>query len=113
MYANKVNGKSFAGEFLGGNLQFYTITTAVDITGASPASQAALDKLVEVISLNGQPVIFGAAVSSNGSFTLHFANEHTNAWGSDATALVAAIKQHAPVQFGADSTLAASFVETL
>lgn len=108
---NKVNGKVFAGEFLSGNLQFYSITTAVDISGAAPASQAALDKLVEVISLNGQPVILGAPTGT-GPYVLHFAVEHTNAWESNA-ALVAAIKAHAPVQFAADSTLAVSISQNI
>jgi hypothetical protein len=104
MYANKVNGKVFAGDFLGANLQFYAVTTSVDITGASAQSQAALDKLVEVISLNGQPVIMGAPTGT-GPYVLRFAVEHTNAWGDNA-ALVAAIKQHAPVEFGASTTTA-------
>ncbi|RYD64233.1 MAG: hypothetical protein EOP83_10280 [Verrucomicrobiaceae bacterium] len=105
MYANKVNGKVFAGDFLGANLQFYAVTTSVDITGASASSQAALDKLVEVISLNGQPVIMGAPTGT-GPYVLRFAVEHTNAW-EDSAELVAAIKTHAPVQFAASTTTAA------
>jgi hypothetical protein len=111
MYDNKVNGKAFAGEFLTGNLQFYSVSTAVDISGASALSQAALDKLVEVISLNGQPVIMGAPVRAGSVYTLKFAVEHTGSWGSDA-ALVAAIKAHGPM-FAADTTLAAVIGETL
>lgn len=110
MYENKTNGKVFAGDFLGANLQFYAITTSVDITGASAQSQAALDKLVEVISLNGQPVIMGAPTGT-GPYVLRFAVEHTNAW-EDASKLVESIKKHAPVQFGA-STTSAAIGETL
>lgn len=106
MYANKVNGKVSAGEFLGGNLQFYTLTTSVDIKNG----QAALDKLVEVISLNGQPVILGA-VTGTGPYSMVFAIEHTNAWG-DAATLVASLKANAPVEFGA-STTTVTIVETL
>lgn len=111
MYENKINGKVFAGEFLTGNLQFYSVSTTVDIRGTTPASQAALDKLVEVISLNGQPVLLGG-VSGTGPYVLRFAVEHTGAWESNA-ALVAAIKQHAPAQFASDSALAATIGETL
>jgi hypothetical protein len=111
MYANKVNGHALAGEHLTGNIQFYSITTSVDITGAAPASAAALDKLVEVISLNGQPIIMGAPVASGGNFVLKFAIEHTGAWSS-ADVLTAAIKAHGPM-FAADSALAAVIGETL
>jgi hypothetical protein len=111
MYENKINGHVAAGEHLTGNLQFYSVSTAVDISGAAALSQAALDKLVEVISLNGQPVIMGAPVKSGSTYTLKFAVEHTGAW-VDSAALVAAIKAHAPM-FAADATLAAVIGETL
>jgi hypothetical protein len=107
MYANKVNGKVFSGEFLTGNIQFYAVTTAIDISGEDAASQAALDKLVEVISLNGQPIIMGRPVGG----VFKFAIEHQGSWES-AAELVAQIKAHAPM-FAADSTLAATIGETL
>lgn len=106
MYSNKVNGKSFAGEFLGGNLQFYTLTTTVDIKTV----QANLDKVVEVISLNGQPVLLGG-VGGTGPYTMIFAIEHTNAWATGAD-LVNALVQHAPVAF-AGATTTVTVAETL
>lgn len=111
MYENKINGKAFAGEFLGGNLQFYTLTTAVDLRGTTPASQANLDKVIEVISLNGQPVLLGGVLGT-GPYTLVFANEHTNAWGTDGSTLVAELKKHVDALKN-DGTLAVSFKETL
>lgn len=96
MYENKVHGKVFAGEFLTGNLQFYSIATATDITGASPTSQKALDKVVEVISLNGQPVIMGAPVLDGGDYVFKFAIEHVGAWGSNSV-LEAALLAHAGI----------------
>jgi hypothetical protein len=63
-----------AGEHLTGNLDFFTVETATDLTAA-----ANLNKMVETISLNGQPVIMGA-VTGTGPYTLKFANEHTAAW---------------------------------
>lgn len=111
MYELKVNGKAFAGEFLGANLQFYTLTTAVDLRGATPTSQANLDKVIEVISLNGQPVLLGG-VGGTGPYVMVFAIEHTNAWGMDGTALVAALKANVDALKN-DSTLTVTFKETL
>lgn len=85
----KVNGRVFAGEFLGGNLQFYTLTTAVnilprDVVNGDQASQDRMDKVVEIISLRGQPIIMGAPVregsSPNFTYVFKFALEHTGAW---------------------------------
>ena len=88
MYERKVNGKAKAGEFLTGNLDFITISTSGD---GENNLVAKLDKVVEVISLNGQPIIMGTATET----ALKFANEHTEAW-SKAT-LEAALLDHAKV----------------
>ncbi|RYD60678.1 MAG: hypothetical protein EOP83_18850 [Verrucomicrobiaceae bacterium] len=111
MYANKINGKAFAGEFLGTNLQFYTLTTGVNIKGETPESQAVLDKVIEVISLNGQPVILGTP-NGTGPYTMMFANEHTNAWGLDGSDLVAKLKLHVDALKN-DNALAVTFREFL
>ena len=80
-----------AGQHLTGNLDFYTVTTSVDLTVA-----ANLDKIVETFALRGQPVIMGSAVFANAVSTLKFANEHIGAWkdnsGNDmlANTLIAA-----------------------
>lgn len=92
MYERKVNGKAKAGEFLTGNLDFITIATS-GANGAGGVNNLAekLDKVVEVISLNGQPIIMGTATAS----ALKFANEHTEAWTK--AALEAALLAHAGV----------------
>lgn len=93
----KVNGTSFAGQFLTGGLNFYKVRTVLDIrpTGViSDASQKRLDKLVEAISTRAQPVILSAVTSASETspadlpgatgaqtvYTLSFAIEHNMAW---------------------------------
>ena len=89
MYENKKHGKAKAGEFLTGNLDFITIATS----GSDAANDLAakLDKVVEVISLRGQPIIMGTATANS----LKFANEHTEAWNK--ADLEAALLAHAKV----------------
>lgn len=91
----KVNGTSFAGQFLTGGLNFYKVRTTLDIraTGViGDASQKRLDKLVETISTRAQPVILSAVTSAVEAaptdlvgtnvtvYTLSFAIEHNMAW---------------------------------
>ena len=94
---DKVHGTSFPGEHLTGNMDFFTVYTTVNITpsaSADPAaaSQVALDKLVETISMRAQPVIMGGVVTNVGTdpgsvpayvsgntYTFRFAVEHTKA----------------------------------
>lgn len=82
----KVNGKAMAGEFLGGNLDFYTV--ALTLTGADAAAISAIvGKCVETISLNGQPIMLsGSALTATvtGAAQFKFAIEHTGSWGADA-----------------------------
>lgn len=87
----KVNGiVPQAGEDLTIALDFWTITTAVNIlvsgTGATAASQAAFDKLVEIVSLNGQPVILNAPTATSGAapYQVTFAVEHNGSWNAGA-----------------------------
>lgn len=89
MYERKVNGRAGAGEFLGANIDFFTVSTAALLN-----TPAVLDKVVEVISLNGQPIIMGA-VTGSGPYVLKFANEHTGAW--DKATLEAALLAHAGI----------------
>jgi|HigsolmetaAR203D_1030402.scaffolds.fasta_scaffold04436_4 hypothetical protein len=91
--SNKVNGKALPGENLTGNLQFFSVTTTVDISGTTAQSQKAFDRLIEIISLNGQPVILGPVTVDGSDYSFRFATEHAGAWAS-ADALVAAIEQH-------------------
>jgi hypothetical protein len=94
---NKVNGVTFAGQHLGSQQDFIIIASTVDFHANTfgSASQNALDKLVEIISLNGQPVIMGTPfqdASNSNKWTLKVAVEHTGAW--DATSLLNAIVAH-------------------
>lgn len=88
MYENKVHGKAAAGEFLTGNLDFIALETD---GAAANDLLAKLDKVVEVISLRGQPIILGQATAS----ALKFANEHTEAWSAEA--LAQALLDHAGI----------------
>lgn len=98
---NKVNGASVAGEHLGRNLDFFVLSSTTNILPLSASgtatSQKALDKLVEVISLNGQPVILGTPYLSGSDYIVKFATEHTGAW--TAASLKAAVIADAPVDF--------------
>jgi len=76
---------SSAEETLTIGLDFWTLTTGVNIlissqTNGTATSQAALNKLIEIISLNGQPVILNNPSVSNGTYTLTFAIEHPGSW---------------------------------
>jgi hypothetical protein len=114
----KVNGAAGADQGLTQGLDFWTITTAVNIltagtTGGSAASQAALNKLIEIISLNGQPVILNNPTVASTVYTLTFAIEHPGSWATGA-AMVAAI-QAAGVNFGfsTDNTITATLTSEL
>jgi hypothetical protein len=72
-------------ESLTSNFEFITISTPVDIRtatqpGGSAASQAALDKLIQIVSERGQPVIMGNVAGSAAPFTLLLTIEHPYAW---------------------------------
>lgn len=98
---DKVNGRANAGEFLGRNLDFFVFTSPVNIlpltASGDATSQAALDKLVEVISLRGQPIILGTPYADGDDYVVKFATEHSGAW--TAASLEAAVLEHAPVHF--------------
>lgn len=72
------NKLAAAGMSLGSKLDFFTVTTSVDLTVA-----ANLNQLVETISINGQPVISALDTTAG---TLKFAVEHTGAWTAAALA---------------------------
>jgi hypothetical protein len=94
----KVHGSVNPGESLTGNLEFFTVTTSVNILtrdAGTAATQAALDKLVEVISLRGQPIIMGAPFADSGSYVFKFAIEHAGAWTGATPSLRDSIAAHA------------------
>lgn len=49
------------------------------------SSQAALDKMIQIVSLRGQPVIMGAVALNTSTYTVLMAIEHAAAWQSTAT----------------------------
>ncbi|CAM6054959.1 unnamed protein product [Sphagnum tenellum] len=49
-------------------------------------SQDALDRLVEIVSQRGQPVIMGTPTMASNAYTFKFAIEHGSAWGVTANA---------------------------
>lgn len=69
------------------------LTTAAGSGGGSGATdfanaaiaQANLDKLIQIVSLRGQPVIMGAVTWAATLYSVTSAIEHPNAWGSAAT----------------------------
>lgn len=103
----KVNGVGATGyESLTSNFEFITIETAVPIhtfaqsladqsvtvstatanqLAQARASQAAFDKLIQIVSLRGQPVIMGAVGLDTGVYSLILAVEHPSAWACAAT----------------------------
>ena len=126
----KVNGVASPEQTLTQGLDFWTISTAVNIltagqSGGSASTQAALNKLIEIISINGQPVILNAPTGT-GPYVLTFAIEHPASWtagtysagvtapASGPMSLVTAI-QVAGVNFGfaTDSTLTATLTSEL
>lgn len=96
---DKVNGKASAGEFLGSNLDFYIVTSTTRFDN----DQALLDKVVETISLNGQPVILAAPTWSSPTCTIKFAIEHASAWSS--AALIAALQAPGIALAGVTATI--------
>lgn len=89
-------------ETLTSHMEFITISTGVDIrtaaqnllvdpTGAAGAlSQAALNKLLEIVSERGQPVIMGAVTGTSSPFGLFLATEHLG-WSAVQGTGVAAV----------------------
>jgi len=83
-------------QFLSGGLPMFTATVTganlTTLTGTEEPHAAALDKLIEVISLRAQPVVLGTPNAT----TLRFAVEHNEIFGdltafnAEATAAFAA-----------------------
>lgn len=63
---------------LGRDFDFWTLTVAT--SAADLAATAVLNRVIEVISINGQPVLMGTVTTSSGDKILKFATEHTGAW---------------------------------
>src|ERR1044072_6467926 len=104
----KVNGFGSTGyESLTSNFEFIAVSTnipiftfaqslaaqSVTVSTASAnqlaqarANQSNFDKLIQIISLRGQPVIMGAVVLNTSTYSLVLAVEHPSAWSCAATA---------------------------
>jgi hypothetical protein len=99
-------------EAITSNMEFYSVSTAIDIrtyvqgyaaavalltnptptqlataAAAATASQLALNKLIEIVSLRGQPVIMGA-VTGTGPYVISLVSEHAGGWFNASTAAV-------------------------
>lgn len=101
---DKVNGRTVTGtEAIGRSFDFFVFSSPVNILpiseGGDATSQKALDKLIEIISLNGQPIITGTPYLDGSDYKFKFATEHTGAW--TAATLETAVLTHAPVHFAA------------
>jgi hypothetical protein len=90
----KVNGFASSDEALTIGLDFWTLNTGVNIlssatSGGTTNSQLALNKLIEIVSLQGQPVILNNPTSATAgtvvTYTMLFAIEHPGSWISAGT----------------------------
>jgi len=87
---NKVNGHVAAGEHLTSAIDYFTVTTPInlgDAANTTVSGLSALDKLVEIVAQRGQPVIQGS-VTGSGPYSLKFATEHKGSWNVTGTQLV-------------------------
>jgi hypothetical protein len=86
----KVAGHAGFDEAITLSMDFWTVTTYFNILTSGDSSgngnavtQAALDKLVEIISQRGQPVIMSNPTLTSGVCTLNFAIEHQYSWNTN------------------------------
>lgn len=97
MYASKVNGSTLSGESVSSAFDFILISSTVNflqngvtsggVTGTAN-SQAVLDKLIEIVSLRGQPVIIGTvAYDGTTNYTVRVAIDHAGSWPNAVPAL--------------------------
>lgn len=88
-FSNKVNGHVATGEALTSALEFFTVSTTVNLTDTANTVTGVtkLDKLVEVVAQRGQPVILGG-VTGSGPYVLKFATEHKGSWNVTGNAAV-------------------------
>lgn len=82
------------------NMEFITISSQIDFrtyaqaiaagqtTTQAMASQINLNKLIEIVSERGQPVVMGQVTTSNGgaTYNIFFATEHAGGWQNVPTA---------------------------
>jgi hypothetical protein len=78
---DKVHGAAAAGEFLGKQLDFFAVTGIALAGGGSVANKKLVEKIIETISINGQPIMLSGTLLTtadliNGTYVLNFAVEH-------------------------------------
>jgi hypothetical protein len=81
----KAGGAVAAGDFIGSNLDYYTVVfnggdLRLASAGGNANSQVALERAIEVISTRGQPVIMGVPSYGSSNTTFVFCIEHVGAW---------------------------------
>jgi len=111
----KVNGHFVPGETLSSDNEFFEIRTSVNIlvhsgSTGSDTTQKALDKLVEVISLRGQPVIAGSPYldSEDSKYVFKFTTEHAGSWDATPTLLESIVEHAGSHGFAANNTTVSS-----
>lgn len=68
-------------------LELISVSTTVDIrsladSGGTSTSQGNLNKLIQVVSERGQPVIMGDVVATSAPYAIRLVTEHNQGWGS-------------------------------
>lgn len=95
---------------MGSRQEYIALSTNIDIrsladAGGSAASQANLNKLIQIVSERGQPIILGDVAVASGPpavYTLFVMNEHYNAWGSVDLAVPQALGTNLAARIAAD-----------
>jgi hypothetical protein len=94
-------------ESIGSHQEYIAIATNLDIrsladSGGSALSQSQLNKLIQIISERGQPVIMGATSGTSSPFGLFMMNEHASGWGSVDLAVPQALGTNLAARIAAD-----------
>jgi len=80
----KVHEEFNAGQFLTGNLNHFSVTTAnFDASTADAPFHAAKKKLVETAGTRATVVLLGALVDGTGEGTIRIGVENNGAWDAD------------------------------
>lgn len=101
---------TLAVQTMGSRQEYITIATNVDIRSLADAngtagSQANLNKLIQIVSTRGQPVIIGdvsVAAGPPAVYTIYMVNEHFNAWGAVDLAVPQALGTALAARIAAD-----------
>jgi hypothetical protein len=94
-------------ETIGSHQEFITIATNLDIrsladSGGTALSQSQLNKLIQVISERGQPVIMGDTTGTSSPFGIFVMSEHYPGWGAVDLAVPQALGTALAAKIAAD-----------